>query len=64
MAVHSELVDRLSAINLSDTARPGGIRARVEEATEIIHEEFEAAHTGRPADVLPLPTTTARSTAA
>lgn len=59
----SELVDQLSRIDLSDTDRPGGIRAGVEEASAIIHDAVENASTGRSADVLPLPATTERTAA-
>ena len=57
------LVDALADIDLADT-RSGGIRARVEEAAGLIHHEIEAAHTGRPAPVVPITTTANRSTAA
>ena len=62
MAARTELVDALSRIDLADTTRPGGIRARVEEAAELIHADIEAAHTGHPAPVIPI-TTTNRSAA-
>lgn len=52
----------LAAIDLADT-RSGGVRARVEEAAELIHADIEAAHTGRPAPVIPI-TTANRSVAA
>lgn len=52
----------LAAIDLADTTPPGGIRARVEEAAELIHADIEAAHTGHPAPVIPI-TTTNRSAA-
>lgn len=58
----NELVDALAAIDLADT-RSGGVRARVEEAAELIHADIEAAHTGRPAPVIPI-TTANRSVAA
>ena len=59
----SELVDALADIDLADTTRPGGVRARVEEAADLIHHEVEAAHTGYPAPVIPI-TTMNRSVAA
>lgn len=58
----SELVEQLSRIDLADTTRPGGVRARVEEAAGLIHADIEAAHTGRPAPVVPI--TTANRSAA
>ena len=57
----SELVEQLAAIDLADT-RSGGVRAQVEEAAELIHADVEAAHTGRPAPVVPI--TTANRSAA
>lgn len=42
------VLDALAEIDLADTTRPGGIRARVEEAYDLIHDDVEAAHTGRP----------------
>lgn len=55
------LLDALAEIDLADTAR-GGIRARVEEAAGLIHDDIEVASTGRPADVIPI--TTANRSAA
>lgn len=57
------LVDALADIDLADTTRPGGVRARVEEAADLIHHEVEAAHTGYPAPVVPITTTANRSAA-
>jgi hypothetical protein len=58
----SELVQALAHIDLADTTR-GGIRARVEEAAELIHAEVEAASTGRLAPVTPITATNTRSAA-
>lgn len=63
MADRTEMVEQLARIDLADTTRPGGVRARVEEAADLIHHEIEAAHTGHPATVVPI-TTTNRSIAA
>ncbi|MGW5880258.1 hypothetical protein ACWFMI_27300 [Nocardiopsis terrae] len=52
------LLDALAEIDLADTTRPGGIRARIEEVAGLIRDEVEAAHTGRPAPVTPLTTDT------
>ncbi|MET9713360.1 hypothetical protein ACFW3Z_25620 [Nocardiopsis alba] len=51
---HTTLLDALADIDLADTTLPGGIRARVEEAAELIHQEVEVAHAGHPAPVIPL----------
>lgn len=59
MADRTEVVEQLARIDLADT-RSGGIRARVEEAAELIHADIEAAHTGHPAPVTPITTTTAK----
>ncbi|MBB5495776.1 hypothetical protein [Nocardiopsis metallicus] len=53
----------LGRIDLADTDQPGGIRARVEEAYELIHADIEAAHTGRLADVIEITATANRSAA-
>lgn len=58
----TELVEALAEIDLADTTRPGGVRARVEEAYVLIHHDIEAAHTGRPAPIVPI--TTANRSAA
>ncbi|MGW8438841.1 hypothetical protein ACWGKS_27145 [Nocardiopsis sp. NPDC055879] len=57
------LVEQLARIDLADTTRPGGVRARVEEVADLIHADIEAAHTGHPVPVVPI-TTANRSTAA
>ncbi|WP_017590825.1 hypothetical protein [Nocardiopsis ganjiahuensis] len=58
----TECLDALDEIDLADTTRSGGIRARVEEAAGLIRDEIEAASTGRPADVIEI--TTANRSAA
>lgn len=57
------ITDQLAGIDLADTTR-GGIRARVEEAAELIHTDIEAAHTGDLADLVPLTPFENRSAAA
>lgn len=64
MSDRTELVDALTEIDLADTTRPGGIRARVEEAADLIREHVETVYTGRTAPVIPITTTANRSTAA
>ena len=63
-AVPALVTQLLADIDLADTTRPGGVRARVEEAAALIHADIEAAHTGHPADVIPITTTANRSAAA
>lgn len=63
MGARTEVVEQLARIDLADTTRPGGIRARVEEAADLIHHEIEAAHTGHPVPVIPITTTANRSAA-
>ncbi|MER6626032.1 hypothetical protein [Streptomyces sp. NPDC000931] len=54
----SALVEALAEIDLADTTRPGGIRARVQEASKLIRADVEAAATGPLADVVPITTET------
>ena len=63
MAVRTEVVEQLARIDLADTTRPGGIRARVEEAADLIREHVETVYTGRTAPVIPITTTANRSAA-
>lgn len=53
--VRSPLVEALAAVDLADAARPGGIRAGVEQAADIIRAHVAAWSEGADAEIVPLP---------
>lgn len=60
----SPLVRALEAIDLADDARPGGIRAGVEQAAGLIRTHVSAWSEGADADIVPLPSNTTTEGAA
>ncbi|CAL9622986.1 hypothetical protein SUDANB121_05891 (plasmid) [Nocardiopsis dassonvillei] len=62
--VLSPLVEALAAVDLADAARPGGIRAGVEQAAGLIRTHVAAWSTGPDADIVPLPSNTTTEGAA
>lgn len=51
----SPLVEALAEIDLADSARPGGIRAGVDQAASLIRAHVTAWSTGVGADLVPFP---------